>query len=378
MYQKPHRTPSKNSPTRRQRSQSAPNLGVSAPRTIVPEPDKAPPVWGFDYNIADISINAPERLVSAPPTAPVEPQTSNWRRILADDKLNIVGENHKKSSSRRALEEKFVQELTGGKYYREREFKEADIDSEGNEKEGREPADPWDLRILHRVSFIRYDLKSLEEAKYFNKSDFLNCIKSIVDSIDGIYISVELVEEKFQGHTKTEQGLGLEADGSHWLERNGEQSLKDLRSEIDVLDGIIDDLDNIKDSISRDVQKDKDENEYRYRFGQLSLEDATTKLTLLAKRIEYNLNKIEEIVLRNNSDPDVRSNLSEYEVSELRSRKMAKEGNKRVSNAKGCLWMVGNEHVKHMKSYPDNLFHLVDEDEFESAFQQWLNESNLI
>lgn len=336
MYQKSHRTPSKNSPTRPKSSQSAPDEASSAQRM-----EQAPPQ--FSHNIRNIPISAPERSASAPATAPVEPQTFNWTRLLARDRLNVIGEDHGESNMRRGEEQQFCEKQTdGGKYWQEWQFKERNYDPRDTPKDTRDPADPWDLRLLQCIAFIRHSIGTVRKGKYTNKLQLLNIIDNrIIYFLNQINFNYE--------------ELKRESQGFNWKNKNGEQGVKDLQPEI-----------NYFVKISSSIDKDK------YGLQKLSLEEATTKFTMLTIAIENKINKTEQIMLRNNPHPNVGPDFTFDDVAELRSKAMHEAAQNRC-NVKG-VWKIGLKHLEHLESYGHKKYNIVTREQFNQVFTKWYND----
>ena len=278
--------------------------------------------------------------------------------LFNEDVLYVIGETHGVSEERREEEERFCKDVIGSdKYYKEEQFKEAkrdssgelELDNEGNVMEGREPADPWDLRMLQsltltidKINDIRDTLQAMLSSKS-SKEDLEVNLSHNYHYMD-IYMAVSremcVLLEK-------------EKDGFRWKELNGGKK---------AVDNLRQCLDRLK-AMTLEFQA---EHENRPEEEQLTLEQTIDLLKSPLNNYEKQVNIAKKLILKKNTRIDV--NITTSEVGMLRSKIMHKTAQDRYKT-KG-VWKVGYTHQEHMKSYPNRKYQLISEKEFNSQLAQ--------
>lgn len=82
-------------------------------------------------------------------------------RPISADRLNVIGENHPESNTRRDEEKAFCSEMTGSDTYL-LEHALLGKNDEGESIEG----DPHELRLIHRIHYLNGQIKDVEEKKH--------------------------------------------------------------------------------------------------------------------------------------------------------------------------------------------------------------------
>lgn len=265
-----------------------------------------------------------------------ERNASIVRRKLSKQELNVVGEDHKVSGQQRESEKKFCKEKTGSKkYWTENIFPKGRKRFIDYFIDMREPADPWDLRMLHYIELVRTNINILEKQWENNWSE--------EDRKDQVRKGIE----KFLKYiVNNYMNLKKHTDGKTWRTKAKQKWKKPeevLKVEIET---------GIMDIINGDLRREE-----IYKTG---------KLPLFRSRLANLLDGIEKKLYEGGTaKPD--------NISKARSDAMH-EAAKEAANREKGVWKVGDAHRKDMEKMGREGYALTSKVDFDTEYDEWIRE----
>ena len=335
MYERLDRSPKQNRLSRSPRQKESQRASAQADERVQ---TMKPPAFQSDFNLANISIDSPQPRASTP----MGSQTIVLPQVLALTGCNVIGEDHFVSDDRREEEKELCYLQTGSrKYLKEYEFKEATVDSFGNVTEGREPADPWNLRMLQGIRYlmdfgIAHILKKIENETSSDPSQSHLPVAAFEDARKFIPVYVHAISHYYDELVKGR-------DGIKWRELNGEEAVEKLGTGL------------------------SDVNMLKQKFIQISDKLLTLPpevTTNLLENLQDELALVEEIVIGNEKHLTF---LSHDEICGERTDRMQEALN--ATSEQNMIVKIGQKHLMDMKASKSPIkFNMVDLKDFENLY----------
>lgn len=271
----------------------------------------------------------------------------------SDPRLVVIGEKNPESRNRRDKEREFCKQKTGSdKYWEQVDFKEAKTDrygkvltdSSGNVKEGRDSADPWELKMLELARtielFLDYARLGIQKLFLLGKSSQDSSTVAFIR--ESINEALKCMVSLSSSHAHLENGN----IGFRWRESNGKEVVQDLRVHVNELINMQAYLYAIVD-----------------RCNILPPEKTISGLD----EVKAATARVKRIIARNNLDVDWRA--TKPDISKKRSMAIHQEVNKRWRET-GVL-KVEDDLRKHLELHNDRKYQLMSRNDFNSQLDAW-------
>lgn len=241
---------------------------------------------------------------------------------ISKDALNVAGEDHKKSKRRLGMEQAMAQQLAGGQYWLEGDFKTAPGSSD--------PADPWQLRLLFCFQ---------ESSAQAGRLAMLN--------VEGFVKMAQQGERKaLRKHMKVIRG----ALRSH--------TFSDLRGYAKQV--FADQYDEAVKPLLEEPRR------LRKRIRVLTASDpAATGFDAAMKEMGTRIGELQGCFakLQHVLEPSSPGFMNR-DLSKERSRLMHAAAER--GSAQRGIWKVGDHHASHMRDFAPRRYNLVSKDEFDT------------